>query len=180
MKTHSFRAAAILIACSATFAPAAALAQHPTMPPGMTHEEHLAQMKKDADLKARGKDAMGFDQDAATHHFRLTRDGGAIDVSAARPDDAATRDQIRVHLREIAKSFGEGVFEKPLATHGEMPPGVATMTAKKGAIAYRYEETPAGARVAIATADADARSAVHEFLRYQIREHKTGDSLDVK
>ena len=28
--------------------------QHPSMPPGMTHEEHLAQMQKDAEMKKRG------------------------------------------------------------------------------------------------------------------------------
>lgn len=44
-------------------------AQHPAMPPGMIHEEHLAQMQKDAELKKRGADAMGFDQDKTAHHF---------------------------------------------------------------------------------------------------------------
>ena len=55
--------------------------QHPAMPPGMTHEEHLAQMKREAELKARGKTAMGFDQDAVSHHFLLAEDGGTIQVS---------------------------------------------------------------------------------------------------
>jgi hypothetical protein len=40
----------------------------------------------------------------------------------------------------------------------------------------RYQETPAGARVRITTANSEARSAVHLFLKYQIREHGTGDS----
>ena len=37
--------------------------QHPSMPAGMSHEEHQKQMQKDADLKRRGEAAMGFDQD---------------------------------------------------------------------------------------------------------------------
>lgn len=37
-------------------------AQHPTMPAGMSHEEHLRQMQKDEELKHRGGLAMGFDQ----------------------------------------------------------------------------------------------------------------------
>jgi hypothetical protein len=55
--------------------------QHPTMPQGMSHEEHLKQMEKDKALKKRGTDAMGFDQEATTHHFKLTPKGGAIEVT---------------------------------------------------------------------------------------------------
>ena len=40
---------------------AAMLAQHSAMPPGMSHEEHLAQIQKEAELKKRGAAVMGFD-----------------------------------------------------------------------------------------------------------------------
>ena len=44
------------------FAAALLLApQHPSMPKGMSHEEHLKQMKKDEALKKRGAEAMGFE-----------------------------------------------------------------------------------------------------------------------
>ena len=154
-------------------------AQHPTMPKGMTHEEHQAQMKKDSELKQRGAQSMGFDQDATTHHFRLRPDGGAIEVETRTAGDASVRDAIRSHLREIAQSFAEGDFAKPFATHGEVPPGVADMTRLKESIAYRFEETANGGRVRIRTSTAAARDAVHAFLRYQIREHGTGDPLTV-
>jgi hypothetical protein len=42
-------------------------------------------------------------------------------------------------------------------------------------IEYSFEETPAGGRVVIATADQESLAAVHRFLRFQIQEHKTGD-----
>ena len=45
----------------------------------------------------------------------------------------------------------------------------------KSAIKYRFEETANGGRVRIATTNADAVAAIHAFLRYQIREHRTGD-----
>jgi hypothetical protein len=38
---------------------ALALAQHPAMPAGMSHEEHRKQMARDAELKKRGDAAMG-------------------------------------------------------------------------------------------------------------------------
>jgi hypothetical protein len=154
----------------------AAVPQHPGMPPGMSHEEHLKQMEQDAALKKRGAAAMGFDQDAAVHHFRVMATGGAIEVEARRKNDETTRAQIRAHLQQIAVDFAKGDFGKPVATHAETPPGVAGLQEHRASINYRYEETRAGARVMIETRDRDALEAVHAFLRYQIHEHKTGDS----
>lgn len=153
--------------------------QHQQMPPGTTHEEHLAQMKKDAELKIRGTAAMGFDQDAAVHHFVLLADGGAIEVQAANDRDADTCGAVRSHLQEIARAFADGVFDKPFATHAEIPPGVPEMARLKDAIRYVYEDAPRGARVRITSANADAVAAIHAFLRYQIVEHRTGDPLTV-
>ena len=100
-------------------------------------------------------------------------------VSAKQTDDTTSRSQIREHLKMISKDFANGVFASPVATHGEMPPGVAVLREKKTQITYSYEETPDGARVVVTTADASALASLHDFLRYQIREHATGDSLDV-
>ena len=161
-------------------ATARAVQQHPTMPPGVTHEEHLKQMEKDAELKRRGAAAMGFDQEKTTHHFRLTPDGGAIDVTVAQASDEASLAQVRAHLKEIAAEFASGNFEKPFATHAETPPGVATLQERRAAIRYEYRDLPDGGRVMIATKDIVARSALHDFLRYQIREHATGDSTAVR
>jgi len=154
---------------------ALALAQHPAMPAGMSHEEHRKQMARDAELKKRGEAAMGFDQDATTHHFLITDDGGVIQVTVNDQRDTVNRDAIRSHLERIAQEFSAGVFDSPLATHGEVPPGVAALQQRKGWVIYRYEAIDGGARVRIVASDPEAVAAVKEFLRYQIREHKTGD-----
>jgi hypothetical protein len=151
--------------------------QHPTMPPGISHEEHLRQMQKDEQLKHRGGLAMGFDQDKTVHHFLLRLTGGTIEVSAKDPADTDSINQIRSHFRDITASFGSGLFDKPVATHGEMPPGAEQMAVNKERIAYRYEERANGAAVFIETTEAATLKAIHEFLRYQIVEHKTGDPL---
>jgi hypothetical protein len=153
--------------------------QHQDMPAGMTHEQHMAQMKKEAEMKQHGQMAMGFDQDKATHHFTLTTTGGVIAVTADDAADQVTRDQIRAHLQEIAQSFAHGDFEKPLMTHGEVPPGVSGMQRHKNEITYSFERSDRGGSVRIVTANADALSAIHDFLRYQIREHATGDPVAV-
>lgn len=162
-----------------TGAAAGPLAQHPAMPAGMTHEAHLAQMEKDRELKKRGAAAMGFDQDSTTHHFRLFETGGGIEVVTNDPADAKGRDQIRMHMREIAADFSSGNFSKPFMTHGEVPPGVTTMQARKNTLNFTYEDRSDGGMVRISTTDAKTRQAVHDFLRYQIHEHATGDPLTV-
>ena len=150
------------------------LQQQPGMPGGMTHEQHMKQMQKDAELKKRGAIAMGFDQDKTTHHFRSTPTGGSIEVGVRDPADTASRDLIRTHLKEIAEAFGKGDFAKPFQTHAEVPPGVPALQRLKAVIRYKYEETPDGGAVRITTTDPDALKAVHEFLAYQGREHHSG------
>ncbi len=131
------------------------------------------------DMKMRGDKGMGFSQDKATHHFTLAKDGGVISVEANQATDTESRDQIRMHLAHIAKAFAGGDFDIPMFVHDQVPPGVGVMKSKKEQIQYRYEETNLGGRVMISTADRDAVSAIQDFLSFQIREHKTGDSLAI-
>lgn len=155
-------------------------AQHPQMPAGMSHEEHLKQMQKDEALKKRGADAMGFDQDATTHHFKLSPTGGSIEVTVKDNADIPTIAAVRSHLQSIAIDFAAGRFDKPFQTHEEVPPGVPEMQRSKQSILYRYEELPQGGAVRLETKDAQSLDAVHAFLRYQITAHRTGDPLQFK
>jgi hypothetical protein len=118
---------------------------------------------------------MGFSHEQSTHHFRLLQDGGAIDVTANDPNDTFTRDEIRNHLSHIAQMFMNGNFQIPMFIHDTMPPGVAVMKSKRKKIAYVFEPITNGGRVRIATTDAEALHAVHQFLALQIDDHRTGD-----
>ena len=176
---HLFLRHTVTLAVVGLLVAPSARAQHTAMPAGMTHEEHMAQMKKDAEMKEHGNMAMGFDQDKTTHHFSLTADGGSIAVDANDPADQTSRDQIRTHLKEIAVAFGQGDFGKPLMTHSEFPAGVPVMQRLKNEISYVFQETARGGIVRMSTSNAEARAAIHEFLTYQITEHATGDPLAV-
>lgn len=131
-------------------------------------------------VNARGDRVMGFDHTKTTHHFLLYPDGGAIEVTANDGKDKESRDQIRKHLGHIARMFAEGNFKAPMLIHDQVPPGVPVMQRMKSEIRYDYEETERGARVRVRTGDAEALSAVHEFLRFQIKDHATGDPTEVK
>jgi hypothetical protein len=76
--------------------------------------------------------------------------------------------------------FAEGNFKAPMLIHDQTPPGVPVMQRLKSEIRYEYEESERGARVRIRTANVEALAAVHEFLRFQIKDHKTGDSTEVR
>ena len=132
-----------------------------------------------AQMNQRGAHVMGFDQQATAHHFLLFEDGGAIDISVKNPNDAANRDAIRAHLPHIAQMFQAGDFEAPMLVHARAVPGTAVLTQLKSEVTYRFVETPAGGRVDIVTTNAGAIKALHEFLRFQIKDHKTGDSGQV-
>jgi hypothetical protein len=132
------------------------------------------------EMNARGNHVMGFDQDKTTHHFLLFEDGGAIDVSVKDASDTTNRDAIRSHLPHIAMMFGEGDFSAPMLVHATDVPGTKELASFKSSVQYKYVETPKGGRVDIITSDRAALDAVHKFLRFQIADHKTGDSGKVE
>jgi hypothetical protein len=170
--TAAALAAALITAASAGIYARQQEGQHPAK--GHGHDNHTEGVNE------RGDRVMGFDHTKTTHHFLLHPDGGAIEVTANDADDKESRDQIRKHLGHIAKMFAEGNFEAPMLIHDRTPPGAPVMRRLKTEIKYDYEEAERGARVRIRTASPEALRAVHEFLRFQIEDHKTGDTTEVK
>lgn len=134
---------------------------------------------QDQKMNERGDHVMGFDHTKTTHHFRLLADGGSIEVEANSAKDVESRDQIRMHLGHIAKMFAAGNFNAPMLIHDQTPPGVPVMKNLKSDIQYKFEDTAQGGLVRILTSNPEALKAIHEFLRFQIKEHKTGDALEV-
>lgn len=138
-----------------------------------TNDMHHEAVNKHGDM------AMGFSHMKTTHHFRLSQSGGAIEVQANDPNDKVSRDHIRQHLEQLPKAFKKGDFSAPMETHGRVPPGVSTMQQLKSDITYKYVRTDRGGKVLISTANPKALEAVHEFLRFQIQDHRTGDPVTV-
>jgi hypothetical protein len=132
-----------------------------------------------AQMNERSEKGMGFSQTATTHHFFLKQDGGVIQVDANDQKDETNRDNIRMHLGHISRAFQSGDFDIPMFVHDTVPPGVPEMKRLQKQIRYTFEETPAGGRVVISTANIEALAAIHRFLQFQIEEHKTGDSTAV-
>jgi hypothetical protein len=141
------------------------------------HKEHMKDSSQhQADVEKHGDQAMGFPHDKTTHHFRLYPDGGAIEVTANDSGDSTNTGAIRSHLAHIVTMFSNGDFSIPMFVHEQVPPGVLVMKEKRTQISYSFEELTAGGRVRIKTVDPDALKAVHDFLRFQIEDHHTGDA----
>jgi hypothetical protein len=165
----------ILVLVASMAIPALAFGQSAT--PCPMHEQHQqASDQHVAGVDARGDHAMGFSHENSAHHFHLLVDGGTIEVLANDANDTATRDEIRMHLSHIAKMFTDGDFQVPMFIHDTVPPGVPVMKSKRSAITYAFEPTTNGGQVRIASTDPDAVNAIHEFLAFQIDDHRTGDS----
>jgi hypothetical protein len=144
------------------------------------HKEHMKEASQhQADVEKHGDEAMGFPHDKTTHHFRLYSDGGAIEVTVKDAKDSQNMQAIRSHLTHIATMFSNGEFSIPMFVHDQVLPGVPVMKEKHAEISYSFEELSAGGRVRIKTANRDALKAIHEFLRFQIADHHTGDTTDI-
>ena len=156
-----------------TLSAAAAGQGHNAAPSQQDHSKH-------EQMEHRGNQGMGFDQQKTKHHFLLRKDGGAIQVTANSSTDKASIDEIHMHLQHITRAFKSGEFNIPMFVHDQTPPGVPVMTKLKNQIRYRYEPAESGGSVVISSANAEAVSAIHDFLKFQITEHKTGDALEVK
>ena len=146
------------------------------------HAQHQSADDKHFDsVQQRGEahEGMGFSQTETTHHFILTANGGYIQVTANDLKDSANIEQILAHFQHIATLFAKGDFDIPHFVHDQTPPGVKTMQKLKGQITYTNEKLDDGAKLVISTKSSAAVKAVHEFLRFQITDHRTGDPLNV-
>src|SRR2546428_8430476 len=113
-------------------------------------------------------DTFGMSHEATHHNFRLFADGGAIELRANDSADGAIIGAIRTHLRHIAAALAKNDFSMPLFVHGHEPDGAAVMKRLHARISYRYEDVDAGRRVLVTTTDPKARSAISDFMKFQI------------
>lgn len=143
----------------------------------LMHQQHeqIASTQHSSGVDERGDKAMGFDHTKTTHHFLLNKDGGVIEVSANSADDRASVARIQMHLRHIAKAFAAGDFAIPMFVHDQVPPGVPAMKKLAAEINYVYEPMRSGARVVVRSENSEAVAAIHDFLKFQIKDHRTGD-----
>jgi hypothetical protein len=163
----------ILAAVTLTLAltPAARADQHADCP-------MATPTKHGTEVDQRHDQVTGVAHQQTVHHFLLAEDGGSIRLEVAGGGQTEARDRIRRHLQRVARSFAAGDFSMPMQIHDQLPPGADVMKERRAEIRYEYAPRENGGEVRIATRDARALAAVHDFLRFQIRDHGTGDPTE--
>ena len=149
--------------------------QHDNMASCPMHQQHMKQKA----VESRGDQAMGFSHEKTTHHFVLTQNGGLIEVRVNDLKDAASLDQTRSHFQHIVRMFADGNFNAPMLVHSQDVPGTAIMARHKTDL-WELQEIPRGARITITSDNKEALDAVHDFLRFQIADHQTGDCTAIR
>ena len=139
------------------------------------HEQHTSNSGVD-----HRHDTLGVSHETTHHSFRLFDDGAAIELHANAATDEATMRAIRNHIQMIAQQFQAKDFSTPMFVHDKTPDGVDAMKQLHDRIQFRYESLADGARVRMTTHDAAALDALHKFMRFQIVEHRTGDTGNVE
>lgn len=125
-------------------------------------------------VQARGQRAMGVDQYTSRHRFEPLPDGGRITLTRDSADTAGGA-RIRAHMQEIAASFQQGNFDLPGFVHDREVPGTAAMRVHRVNITYTADSAPGGGQLRIRSRDSVAVAAIHEFLAFQRRDHRSGD-----
>jgi hypothetical protein len=125
-----------------------------------------------AQVQQRGRVAMGVDQYTSTHEFKSLSDGGRITLTRDSADPAGVQ-QIRGHMADIAAAFQRGNFTIPGFVHAQTVPGTAVMEERRNLICYRADTVPLGGSLRIQSSDSAAVAAIHEFLAFQRRDHRS-------
>lgn len=127
-------------------------------------------------LQDRGRNVMRVDQYTSTHRFDDLPDGGRIELQRDSSDTSGVR-IVREHLAGIARAFAAGNFRAPGLVHDQQVPGTATMAARHELIRYEFQPLAGGGEIRITTLDPQALEAVHAFLAFQRREHRSGGAV---
>lgn len=176
-----YAAAALLLALLVSLAGGQDTKQDDGMKNCPMHDQHTkTSSQHQSDVEKHGDEAMRFAHEKTTHHFLVYTDGGSIEVTANDDKDTGSVQAIRAHLAHIATMFSVGNFSIPMFVHDQVPPGVDVMKTHRNEISYSFEEIPSGGRVRIKASSGDTLTAVRDFLRFQIEDHHTGDSTDLR
>ena len=148
----------------------------------VAHAQHAGhdstQAQKDSAfhaMQSRGQAVMGVDQYSSAHKFEDLPNGGRIELQRDVDDSVGVR-KIREHFIEIAESIRQGDFRAPGLVHATTVPGVDVMMARRNALRVVIGNLPRGGELRLTSEDAEVVKAIHDFLDFQRREHRTGEA----
>jgi hypothetical protein len=124
-----------------------------------------------------------YDRHRVVHHFYLYPDGGMMTLVVADPSDAETRKAVRAYVQRVSQLMVFGNLERMREQFGQGVPGlnrIAEARGRKATITVHSSTPDEGSHIIFSTADPGALEGLHEFLRFQMEDLKTGDSREVR
>ena len=124
-----------------------------------------------------------YDRHRVVHHFYLYPDGGMMTLVVTDPADTETRKAVRTFVQRVSQLMVMGNLALLRDQFGQGVPGldrIAEARARKATITVRSSTPDEGSQIIFSTADPVTIQALHEFLRFQIDDLKTGDSPEVR
>ncbi len=129
----------------------------------------------DPALLTRINKVVGFDSERVQRHFYVLKNGGAIEVLANDANDAATIKAIQSYLKKESELYTKGNFENASAMYGKAPDGTITLKKLRDDVSFVMVPEENGAVLRMLTVNPQAKNAIHDYLKYQIDQLKTGD-----
>jgi len=166
MRRPSVTAGAVILLLLSACQPGSTVKSSPSNASSRAHDSAFAEVQR------RGQVAMGVDQYTSAHTFEALPDGGRITLRRDSLDPAGVA-QIRSHMIEIAAAFRRGDFNLPGFVHDRPVPGTAIMAGRRLSISYVADTVPLGGSLRIHSADSVAVAAIHQFLAFQRRDHRS-------
>ncbi len=101
------------------------------------------------------------------HRATALADGGRFEVQAAA-DDAASVKLLQDHVRDFSVQLASATLT---ADQMKCAPGLEALVASRKSITFSFTELPRGASLNLATSDAKAVRAIHEFIASHAAPH---------
>jgi hypothetical protein len=129
----------------------------------------------DPALLGRVNKASGFDCERVNRHFYVLKNGGAVEITVKDPNDDATIKAIQAYLKKESDLWTKGNFDTVAAVYGRPPEGTAQLKKLKDNVTFAVVPEENGGVIRLLTVNPTAKAAIHDYLRFQIDQLKTGD-----
>lgn len=129
------------------------------------------------EMNARFSRVLGVSVEKIVLHFYLVKNGGVIDLTAKDPKDAITVNAIQKYLQNQKELWEKGKESAVTDIHEKPPESAATMRKLRNDITFYAAKTDNGGDLRMFSINEQARVAIQDYMRFEITEHKTGDSV---
>jgi hypothetical protein len=128
------------------------------------------------DMNARFSRLLGVSLDKIKLHYYIVKNGGVVDISAKDPNDSSTIAAIQKYLQNQKDLWEKGKESAVTAVHERPPESAATMRRLRNEITFYMAKTDTGGDLRMFSINDQARLAIQDYMRFEIAEHRTGDS----